>query len=124
SFHNIKVFILPRTLDQGEEIKNRWHTAFEEKKLIIPAKVVNGLNLMYHSDLVISGGGTMIREAAALKIPSYSFFQGEIGAVDQFLVADQRLLLISSLDDIMNKIRIEKKAEVTVKENGASPALN
>jgi len=124
SFDQIKVFILPRTHDQGEEIRERWYTGFEEAKLIIPEKVVNGLNLMYHSDLVISGGGTMIREAAALRIPSYSFFQGEIGAVDQFLVADQRLILISSLDDILEKIRIEKKAEVTVKENGASPALN
>ncbi len=124
SFDNIKVFILPRTVEQGEEIRNRWYTGFEEKKLIIPAKVVNGLNLMYHSDLVISGGGTMIREAAALRIPSYSFFQGEIGAVDRFLVADQRLMLISSLDDIMNKLRIEKKGTVAIKENETSPALN
>lgn len=123
SFEKIKVFILPRTVNQGEEIKSRWYTGFEEGKFTIPGKVVNGLNLIYHSDLVISGGGTMIREAAALRIPSYSFFQGEIGAVDQFLVAEKRLTLISSIEDIMEKIRLEKKSAVTITNNGTSPAL-
>lgn len=123
SFDKIKVFILPRTLDQGDEIKSRWYTGFEDAKLIIPGQVVNGLNLMYHSDLVISGGGTMIREAAALKIPSYSFFQGEIGAVDQFLVAEKRLTLITSIEDIIEKLKIEKKTNHSIGSNRSSTAL-
>jgi uncharacterized protein len=123
SFEKIKVFILPRTLEQGEEIKKRWSLGFEEGKLIIPEKVVNGLNLIYHSDLVISGGGTMIREAAALRIPSYSFFQGEIGAVDQFLVAEGRLILISNLKDVHSKIKIQKKVNHSMRQNGSSSAL-
>ena len=39
------------------------------------------MNLLYHSDLVISGGGTMNREAAALGIPTVTIFKGPMGAV-------------------------------------------
>ena len=56
-------------------------------KLIIPDHVVGGLNLIWFSDLVISGGGTMNREAAALGVPVYSIFRGKIGAVDRYLSA-------------------------------------
>jgi predicted glycosyltransferase len=43
------------------------------------------LNLIWYSDLVISGGGTMNREAAALGVPVYSIFLGKSGAVDRYL---------------------------------------
>lgn len=123
SCDKIRIFILPRTTEQGSEIKDKWEIGFEEGKLVIPGKVVNGLNLIWHSDLVISGGGTMIREAAALNIPSYSFFQGEIGAVDQFLVEENRLVLISDSEDIANKIEIKKKEPISTDQGFSSSAL-
>jgi predicted glycosyltransferase len=70
----------------------------------IPEKIVDGLNLIWHSDLVISAGGTMNREAAALGVPVYSIFRGEIGAVDRYLTKTGRLVLIESGEDLSTKI--------------------
>ena len=66
----------------------------------IPDQVLNGLNLVWYSDLVISGGGTMIREAAALEVPAYSIFAGSIGAVDKYLEKLGRLVFIKDEHDI------------------------
>lgn len=120
---NTRVFILPRTADQAEDIKTRWAAYFITKQLTIPDKVVNGLNLMWHSDLVISGGGTMIREAAALNVPAYSFFQGGIGAVDEFLETSGRLILINNSEDIKEKIKLQKRVNKIVNGKVTSPSL-
>ena len=77
-------------------------------KLLIPSKVIDGLNLIYHSDLVISGGGTMIREAAALGVPAYSIFRGPKGAVDKYLEKNKKLFFIETEKDI-KKINMIKK---------------
>ena len=64
--------------------------------------------MILNSDLVLSGGGTMSREAAVLGVPSYSFFNGAKGAVDEFLEKNGRLISIDSIANI-EKIRFEKK---------------
>src|SRR5437762_9318457 len=82
---------------------------FTGSKVVIPEKVVDGLNLLWHSDLVVSGGGTMNREAAALGVPVYSVFRGKIGAVDRNLQAEGRLILIESLEDVDHKIILKRR---------------
>ena len=81
-----------------------WPKWCAERKIIIPDRVVDGLNLVWHSDFVISGGGTMNREAAALGVPVYSIFRGKLGAVDRYLAQHQRLILIESVEDVRSKI--------------------
>jgi len=49
-------------------------------RILIPEHVIDGLNIIWYSDFVISGGGTMNREAAALGVPVYSIFRGKTGA--------------------------------------------
>jgi predicted glycosyltransferase len=61
-------------------------------------------------DLVLSGGGTMTREAAIMGVPSYSFFRGDRGMVDETLEADGRLVLFSSPDDVAAKLRLERRS--------------
>lgn len=104
---NSIMVVLPRTEKQRQIIREIAGQDIE--KIRMPEKVLDGLNLIWHSDLVISGGGTMNREAAALGVPAYSIFAGEMGAVDRYLERSGRLQLISSLDDI-ETIRIEKRA--------------
>ena len=72
--------------------------------MVIPKEAVNGLDLIWFSDLVISGGGTMNREAAALGVPVYSIFRGKLGAVDRYLSANGRLVLITSVEEVATKI--------------------
>ena len=98
--------ILPRNDHQAEAIRAKWPHLIEARKAVIPDHVVDGLNLMWHSDLVISGGGTMNREAAALGVPVYSIFRGTIGAVDHYLAEQGRLILLESPADVREKIPV------------------
>lgn len=105
----VQMIILPRTDSNAKWIQHEWSELIDRRKIIIPPKVVNGLNLIWYSDLVISGGGTMNREAAALHVPVYSIFKGKIGAVDRYLSENGRLILIESVEEISSKIALQKR---------------
>jgi len=106
---NVVTVLLPRTPSQEHEVREQWATHFTSRKLLVPSRAVDGLNLIWHSDLVISGGGTMNREAAALHVPVYSTFRGKIGAIDQYLVEQKRLVLIESVSNIRSHIKLVKR---------------
>ncbi len=112
---DLRMVLLPRNEKQEEEIKNFWPEMYANGKIIIPDHVVDGLNLIWYSDLVISGGGTMNREAAALGVPVYSIFRGKIGAVDKYLASEGRLSLIESVNDIHTKIQVTRRDKSNVK---------
>lgn len=104
----VRVVILPRSAKQNEQIRKGWADLISSGRVVIPEHPVNGLNLIWFSDLVISGGGTMNREAAALGVPVYSIFRGKLGAVDKYLSANGRLALIENVEEIQNKIRLTR----------------
>ena len=105
----VRAILLPRNQRQESAIRKSWPELFESGKVLVPNRAVDGLNLIWHSDLVISGGGTMNREAAALGVPVYSIFRGEIGAVDRHLAATGRLVLVKSANEVRTKIAIERR---------------
>jgi predicted glycosyltransferase len=109
SRQDIKVILLPRNQGQEESIRNLWEGLFSAGRIVVPARAVDGLNLIWHSELVISGGGTMNREAAALGVPVYSIFRGRIGAVDQYLAGLGRLVLLKSVEDVETKLILERR---------------
>jgi uncharacterized protein len=103
---DVRMVILPRNeKTQRELVLRTWPRWCDEGKIIVPNKALNGLDLIWHSDLVVSGGGTMNREAAALGVPVYSIFRGKIGAVDKYLADKGRLILIETVQDVREKIR-------------------
>jgi predicted glycosyltransferase len=106
---DVRVVLLPRNERQAKTIREEWAQQIASKKIVIPEHVVDGLSLIWFSDLVISGGGTMNREAAALGVPVYSVFRGRIGEVDQYLKSAGRLTLIESVDDVTNKIELNRR---------------
>jgi predicted glycosyltransferase len=110
SMPDVRMVILPRTPKQGDEITAAWPELCSRRKLLIPERVVDGLNLIWHSDLVISGGGTMNREATALGVPVYSIFRGTVGAVDQYLAANGRLVLLESAADLTTKLSVRRRS--------------
>src|SRR5712664_4120818 len=120
----LKLVALPRNEKQAMYLRKRWPELFSNGKMRIPEKVVDGLNLIWHSDLVISGGGTMNREAAALGVPVYSIFRGKIGAVDRKLQAEGRLVLIESLDDVDHKIILQRRRKDTPPDSNPRKALH
>jgi predicted glycosyltransferase len=117
SIPSVRMVILPRNEKTQRRLVHRtWPKWCEERKIIIPDKAVDGLNLIWHSDLVVSGGGTMNREAAALGVPVYSIFRGKIGAIDRYLAEQGRLIMIESVQDVRSKIlpvrRIKEKEAI------------
>jgi predicted glycosyltransferase len=119
----IRVILLPRNHLQELAFKANYPSWFIEDKTIVPAKAVDGLNLLWLSDLVVSGGGTMNREAAALGVPVYSIFMGKTGAVDKMLEKEYRLTLIRSVEDIWTKIRFVKRDKSQTPNNQPRAAL-
>lgn len=120
-----RMVILPRNeKKQTAWVKSNWSAWCKSGKIIFPEHVVDGLNLIWYSDFVISGGGTMNREAAALGVPVYSIFRGKIGAVDQYLSKIGRLILLESVEDIRTKISLSKSRRSEVSENLNRMALD
>ena len=58
----------------------------------------------------------MNREAAALGVPVYSIFRGAIGAVDRHLCANDRLILVESLEDVDSRIRLVKRSRKSISQ--------
>jgi predicted glycosyltransferase len=85
--------VLARTPEQRERLA-------AAGGLIVPERAIDAQSLVAFADLVISAGGTMNREAAALGTPVYTVFEGRPGAVDDRLIADGRLRRLSSADDV------------------------
>lgn len=121
-FRKVKLVVLPRNERQAASLRNRWPGLFSSGVMRIPARVVDGLNLIWYSDLVISGGGTMNREAAALGVPVYSVFRGNIGAVDRFLSEQGRLVLLETIQDVHRKIRVAHRSRplIPLREGGST----
>lgn len=100
----VKVILLPRSREQRAE-----YEAHGWPNMIIPPTVLDGANLLAAADLVISAGGTMNREAAALGVPTTSIFAGKWAAIDEQLVQEGRLRRIGSIDE-SKSLAIQKKS--------------
>lgn len=118
---NVVVIVLPRNEKQTRFVLKL--IGGSRDNVVIPRHVVNGLNLIWHSDLVISGGGTMNREAAALGVRVYSIFGGKVGAVDRFLEGKGKMEFIKDSEDI-ERIRIQKSGSHTLSYQQRSDLVN
>jgi uncharacterized protein len=97
----VQAVVFPRTEDQREAIR-----ALALPSLVVPEEVVDAQSLVALSDLVVSAGGTMNREAVALGVPAYTTFAGWLGAVDEHLIQEQRLRVLTSVESV----QLEKRA--------------
>ncbi len=85
--------VLPRTAEQRAELTGR-------DGLIVPEHAIDAQSLIAFSDLVVSAGGTMNREAVALGAPVFTTFEGKLGAVDERLLAEGRLRRLQDPDQV------------------------
>ena len=87
---------------------------------VVLERAVPFVSLLKGVDLVISSGGTMLREAAYLGLPAYSLFQGDVGGVDRRLSELGRLQLLASPADFG---RIELAKAGPLEPLSSNPAL-
>lgn len=111
---DVQIILVPRDRNAAAHAKR----FAEHRNVIVPATVVDGLNLLYHSDLMISGGGTMVREAAALGVTAVTIFKGPMGAVDRWLIEEGRMISIDRAEEILPLLR--KRAHSAVKNSNTT----
>jgi predicted glycosyltransferase len=80
-----QVVVLARTDEQRHALRAL------DRRLAVPDHAVDGRSLAGLADVVVSAGGTMIREAAVLGTPTWSIFEGRPGAVDEQLEREGRI---------------------------------
>ena len=92
---DVRAVILPRSATQRAR-----YGAQRNANFILPEQPLHGANLIAHSDLVISAGGTMNREAAALGVPAATIYAGRWAALDEWLVQENRLIRLATRADL------------------------
>jgi uncharacterized protein len=83
---DVHAFVIPRTDEQRDYVKS-----LSLPSVIVPERAVDAQSLIALADLVVSAGGTMNREAAALGVPVYTTYGGRLGGVDEELIRQGRL---------------------------------
>jgi hypothetical protein len=89
----LQAVVLPRVDSQRREL-----AAVEG--FTVPEHAIDAQSLVAFADLVISAGGTMNREAVALGTPACTTFAGRPGAVDERLVAEGRMRLLTRAQEL------------------------
>ncbi len=89
----MQTVVLPRVDSQRAELA-------QAGGFIVPEHAIDAQSLIAFADLVISAGGTMNREAVALGTPVYTTFQGRLGAVDERLIAEGRLRMLTAPEQL------------------------
>ena len=105
---SVYAIVLPRTQEQREAIE-----ALALPSLHVPKRAVDAQSLVALADLVVSAGGTMNREAAALGTPVYTTFAGRLGGVDESLIRDGRLRPLTTPDGLELRKRVVGAAQRT-----------
>src|SRR5918912_1542215 len=82
----VHAVVIPRTVAQREYVRG-----LALPSVIVPDGAIDAQSLIAQADLVISAGGTMNREAVALRTPVYTTYGGRLGGVDEALIRPRRL---------------------------------
>jgi len=82
----VQAVVLPRTPEQRDFVRG-----LDLPSVVVPDRAVDAQSLIALSDLVVSAGGTMNREAVALGVTVYTTFAGRLGGVDEALIREGRL---------------------------------
>jgi predicted glycosyltransferase len=100
SREDVHAVVLPRTDEQRDFVRG-----LALPSVVVPEQAVDAQSLIAFADLVVSAGGTMNREAAALGVPVYTTYGGRLGGVDEALIRDGRLVPLGDA----RAIRLEKR---------------
>jgi uncharacterized protein len=106
----VQPVVLPRVASQRVELAR-------VPGFVVPERAIDAQSLIAHADLVISAGGTMNREAVALGTPVYTTFQGRLGAVDERLIDEGRLRMLSDAGELDLGTRVAAAAPPRVRRD-------
>ncbi len=103
-FPNHKYLIIVRTKKQELFLNEKLENYKRYSNIKITRYMPNMIDLCFYSSLVISGGGTIVRESSLLNVPSIEFFPGETAPQESFLINNGfPLQHIKGIDEIVKK---------------------
>lgn len=85
-FPNHKFLIIVRTKKQELFLNEKLKNYIGNSNIKITRYMPNIVDLCFYSSLVISGGGTIVRESSLLNVPSIEYFPGETAPQELFLI--------------------------------------
>jgi len=104
-YPNHKYFLLVRTSKQQIFLQNRLKSYIDDENVVITRYLPNIPDFCFYGALIISGGGTIVRESSLLNVPSIEFFPGETAPQEQFLIENN-----FPLEHIRDKTKLIQKA--------------
>jgi len=106
-----QVVVLARNDEQRREARS---TGLDG--VVVPERALESRSLVAFSDVLVSAGGSMNREAAALGTPVWSMFEGRLGGVDERLVEEGRLRMLTRVEDVVVEKRASAGRPVTTRD--------
>ena len=91
---DVATVVMTRNAEQANQVEA------VSDRLIVPRRAIDGRSLVAFADALVSAGGSMNREAAALGTPVWTMFEGRMGAVDERLTAEGRLRVLRDPEDV------------------------
>jgi predicted glycosyltransferase len=93
----INVVYLPR---EGHDVRHA-----DGMDVFVPKKTLNGLDFCYYADAILTGSGTLAREAACMGTPAVSFFPSDVLlSVDQQLVDESKIFHSRDVEEIADYV--------------------
>src|SRR5437763_6862346 len=89
---DVHAVVIPRTDAQRQLVRS-----LNLPSVLVTEHAVDAQSLIAASDLVVSAGGSMNREAVALGVPVYTTYGGRLGGVDEALIRSGRLRPLSDV---------------------------
>jgi len=78
------------------------------------------LDACYYADAVLTGAGTLAREAACLGVPAFSFYAGkELLAVDQKMIREGWMTFSRDPDTLIQAVKCSKRRDVNLSRSKA-----
>jgi uncharacterized protein len=106
----VQPVVLPRVDSQRERLERMGG-------LLVPQGAIDAQSLIAYCDVVVSAGGTMNREAVALGVPVYSTFEGRLGAVDERLMSEGRLMRLTDPAELDLGVREKRPLQARVRRD-------
>jgi len=104
---NINIIFIPR------ENKADYAKKYSDSNVFVPCQGLNGLDLGYYADAILTGSGTLAREAACMGKTAISFFPGAtLLSVDQKMVDEGKMIHSRDVEEIINYVLSKKNKNI------------
>nr|WP_245781367.1 DUF354 domain-containing protein [Halopelagius inordinatus] len=104
----INVVYLPRSGDDEQ-----FADGVPSENVYVPEEALDGLELAWHARCMLTGSGTMAREAARMETPAVSFFPSTRISVDQALIDEGEIFHSRDAEEILDYVESLTDDDVT-----------